>query len=294
MSGKRFLLTGATGLVGSTLVEKQPEQFIGLARTTVPWFPPKTPFIACDIFSGPPYPIPWEELAGIVFLAFPTQVTEVEKYSASQQTAFLKNFQTFTEKSATKGMPVLFFSSDAVLWDAPRTERRANDTCKPTTVYGKLKAACETIVSKSLIPGNLILRATPVGFHRYATKHGFLGKLVSLMLENKAVEGYAQSMITPVSIDSVGKFIFEWMANPEGFVKERGSLIHVTSSRPVSKYDLLKFCAKNQNTEHLLTEKVRPLDQTLIPSQGCEVSIEETESSLLRSLQLLGKVVRHP
>ena len=251
---KTITIVGATGLVGSHFVASELfPKTICIARAKPHWWPKSLAFHAVDAFDSN---TAWSRFipknSPIIFLAFPTSIDAVEMFNESDENNIVNGFQAFVHFAKKNKSPLMFISSDAVLWGAPPASRDVDCYRSPLNKYGKLKGICEQILTKGTRPkGSCVVRCTPIGIHPFLEGHGFL----SSMLKRAATEtvvGFTDSLISPVSCINFIEFSKQWITAIEQDL-EIPKILHLGSSTPLSKFEVLKTVfAKN-----LMDDKIR-------------------------------------
>lgn len=252
---KRILINGATGLVGSNFATyRKSFEVVGMARHRPIWWPNERKFYECDVFDSRGK---WLDslpgLDAVVFLAFPVNIDEVESYVPEQCDKITAGFAKWAEECQRRGIPIMFISSDAVVWGNSVAERQSNCSANPLNKYGSLKLACEMILQSRVdTHGSCAVRCTPVGYHSFAEAHGLLGSMHSKAKLGK-VKGFTNSYISPVSCHQLVDFV-------DGWLKVVGSnapvprVIHLASVDCISKYELIKKSLATNGMENRIEE----------------------------------------
>jgi dTDP-4-dehydrorhamnose reductase len=232
---RKLIVVGATGLVGSQFEHAD----LALARRRDRWQNSER-FIEADVFSEQ---TPWNDFLGfqdsVLFLSFPTALDEVETYDVGQRKRLLKGFSHFLRSAQEKSARVAFVSSDSVLWGLPPEHRKPGCAPSPINVYGELKASCEELLMHSGLAGSLVVRCTPVGFHRHNLNHGFLGSMLHRARQQK-VQGFQDSYITPIHTRQFKKAMLDWHSRFQNEALSGPSIVHFGATASISKFSLLE------------------------------------------------------
>ena len=252
---ENIVIVGATGLVGSNFASSRYfAGMTGVARSLPDWWPKDRAFAAVDVFSTN---VNWNQIvrpgAPILFLAFPTSIDKVESYTQEDVSIILNGFQVVLAFAKENHSPLMFVSSDAVMWGAPPSLRDLNCPITPVNKYGALKGKCEQLMARYALPaGTCVVRCTPVGLHPYSKGHGFLSSMIE-RAKDGPVKGFTDSMISPISCDNFLQFTKCWLKA----IKENQpvpGIIHIGSSASVSKYDVIKATF----ARHFMEGKIEP------------------------------------
>ncbi|KAB8028020.1 sugar nucleotide-binding protein [Fluviispira multicolorata] len=275
-SGK-ILLIGSTGLVGSNLISLfNSEEIIHVSRHHKNWLNSNNIFqLQNDVFLTPEKLFTYANYTScVIFLAFPTDLDELEKLNDEKQNIFVNSFYHFVNFFSNHQVPILFASTDAVLWGVNPLLRSPNTPpVNPLNVYAKLKIRCEEIILNNAGNDSIIIRITPIGFHPFEPSHGFLGKMCSL-IRNQNIEGYSNNEITPISVNQLVKWIYDWAKTLRKKQVYLDKIYHLCSQDSISKYELLLTVLKNYKKEKELiktqmktnTLAKRAINQCLIPT----------------------------
>ena len=294
-TSRGVLVTGTSGLVGSSLVASGLfPRMAGMARTKPEWWPADLAFFAADVWDPK---TDWAAtLTGrqaVIFLAFPTNIDQVEKFDRKEMDWVTTGYARFCEMTRKLGVPVMFVSSDAVLWGLQPQDRFPGCESKPINKYGALKAQCEQLtIAGTPAPGTCVVRCTPIGFHPHNPTHGLVSSVVA-NASTKRVMGYSNSFINPVDTHTFARFAEKWVES----VAMRGThdpIIHLGSSNSISKYDVLaKILAHRGLTESIEAVEYKPsqspplrvTNQTFLVSRDAlvpEFSADFVTDSILR------------
>ena len=274
---EKILLIGSTGLVGSNLINLYNSiEAIHVSRHLKNWLNSNNLFhVQNDVFLTPEKLFVYaSNTSCVIFLSFPTDLDELEKLNDEKQNIFVNSFYHFVKFFSNHQIPILFASTDAVLWGVNPLQRSPNDPpLNPLNVYAKLKIRCEEIILNNASNDSIIIRMTPIGFHPFEHSHGFLGKMCSL-IRNQNVEGYSDNEITPISVSQLVKWIYDWTRTLRKKQVYPDKIYHLCSQDSISKHELLSTILKNfKKKKELIKTQMktntlakRAINQCLIPT----------------------------
>ncbi|RYE42198.1 MAG: NAD-dependent epimerase/dehydratase family protein [Sphingobacteriales bacterium] len=276
----RTLIVGATGLVGSYLISHlDNHEVVGMARNRPDWYPLEREFVGADVFTPN---FAWDDFLSrfdrVIFLAFPTHLDRLEVQAPELNSKLIDAYDQFSEAAFKHSVPVLFFSSDAVLWGLDFVERGVD--AKPARLlnhYAQLKWTCEKLtLAKN--KKSTVLRCTPVGIHAFDSTYGFVGSILEGS-KRREVFGFKDTLFTPVSIQTLLRFCEQWLDSKfeKGMVD--GQIIHIGSTDCLSKFEFLSPLVKEVGgtlqsglaSDHGFIAK-RNFDQRIIASQNLEIN----------------------
>ncbi|MGJ8591437.1 MAG: SDR family oxidoreductase [Aquaticitalea sp.] len=266
---KNVLITGATGMLGATLVESFQEDFNVFATGS------KTPeihiadhFMAFDLSISDYTPlIEWSKPDVIIHCAALTNGNYCEQHPSE---AFLVNGITLNKftKAVAEKTHIIYISTDAVFSNDTHYASE-DDHVNPESVYGKSKEIGEFFLTAST-SNYTIVRTTIVGTNRNSNRQGFVEWIVNSSKNNIDISLFDDVKFTPISIWNMANQLKHIIQNPSNFSRK---IVHVAGSEIGSKYQfgiaLLK--ALNLQTETIKCGKIsdfkdrakRSTDQTL-------------------------------
>ncbi|WP_186647735.1 sugar nucleotide-binding protein [Fluviispira vulneris] len=285
----KILIVGSTGLVGSNLLNLfNKNNLIEIFRNKKPWMNSKN-FYNIDIFSNPLEVMSFiSEINSVIFLAFPVNLDAIENMSNDEIKKFKINFEKFINILNQHSIPILFLSTDAVLWGIePSTRNDQVEPLNPVNIYSYLKIECEKILKNLASKNYVIIRATPVGFHAEEKYNGFLGQLL-YHAEKQKIYGFVDNMITPVSINRLNQWIYDWAVCRDKEIYYKKNVYHISSYDSCSKYELIFQIFKKYNLHeniikhkmNLNTKAKRVLNQSIICSKEIKFSCEDIISEI--------------
>ena len=149
----------------------------------------------------------------------------------------------------TKDKKIFFihFSTDAV-FDGLKKKKiySETDSPNPQSVYGKSKYLADEFLSSYK---NVLIIRLPLLFGPTNEKQ-IIGKLKSRLSLNKKVQASTDIYSTPVYTPNLAKFVLFEIVIKKKFNGKK--IIHFTSNKYLSIYDLIKKISKNLGCEHLV------------------------------------------
>lgn len=264
----RPLIVGSSGLVGSFLAKAFPFAAT-LARTPSENALQHT---SVDIFDCSDFRF-LDGISHILFLAFPTNLDEIESANPSTHQQLLDGFSRCVDAFKKRNLPVLFVSSEAVLATTP-PEQRTDQALGADFLnhYARLKSRCESILLASTDGQSTVVRCTPVGFHVSKPNYGFVGSMWHRAQQPEGAHGFFNNLFTPVSNNRFALFCKRWIDSTH----QKPPVVHLASQTKISKYDFLdRLFQTFAKTYHLKPIEMNPLafkakrclDQSLVPSR---------------------------
>jgi dTDP-4-dehydrorhamnose reductase len=193
---KRVLVTGASGMLGSTIVDRWADRFEVLAtgggRFSAPahWS-----YRAFDLAAADHRPlVDWARPDVIVHAAALTAVDACE--AAPERALDLNGRAVERLRRAAPGARVIYISSDAVFGD--RTAPATPDTpTAPINAYGRGKLLGEQLLAAA--GGGLTVRTTVVGWNRDPGKQSFVEWLVRSLERRDRVTLFEDALFNPIA-----------------------------------------------------------------------------------------------
>ena len=262
---KKILITGASGMLGTTLVKLLSKKYLVYATAGNDFLQnPAKNFKKFDLKTKNYKSLyNWVKPNVIVHCA---ALTSHEYCQSNPKEAMLVNGDSV--KKLIKVFPeikLIFISTDAVF---PLKTHLANEKTKtsPVTTYGKSKELGERYLL-SLAKNSCIVRTTIVGKNINSGKQSFAEWIVNSIKKGNKITLYGNTMFTPISIWNLAKEL-EWI------IKNKvPTILHIAGREIVSKYDFGYNLCKELNLDlNLITkgklnqkkEKIkRSEDQTL-------------------------------
>lgn len=230
---KRLLITGATGMLGATLVkhfQKEYEVFsTGSSEKGLRFFKNYTSF---DL-KEPSYEalIKWSKPNVIIHCA---ALTNGNYCDLNPKEAFLINGISVKKiiDAVNLDTKVIYISTDAV-FPAELHMSKEEDCASPNSVYGKSKELGEFFLTNSKL-NYTIIRTTIVGSNLNKTKSGFAEWILNSVKNKEEISLFADVLFTPISIWNLAENINQIISNNEMFSRKT---LHIGGNEICTKYD---------------------------------------------------------
>tara|TARA_Y100001970_G_C14205651_1_gene843783 strand:+ start:814 stop:1701 length:888 start_codon:yes stop_codon:yes gene_type:complete len=286
----RLLITGATGMLGGTLVHNWGEKFqvFSTGRKSYSAFP-KSLFMPFNLLNES-YDslIDWAKPDVIIHCAAITDVDYCEKNieeAISVNAESVKKFLKYGSQSK-----LIFISSDAVFPDGVHMATEKDQTF-PENVYGKTKELAEKYIKDSG-GDHIAIRTTIVGKNINPNYQSFIEWIINSVKKGKSITLFKDALFTPITTWDLANEI-EWLIKSD----VRG-IIHIAGHQPISKYDFGKeICEKLNLKTNLIksgnlenTEFIakRSKDQTLSSVFFCS----EYNRTLPKSNEMMDTIIK--
>lgn len=269
------LVTGASGMLGATLVDKWKDKF-DIYATDIEEMKdnPSIKFFKFDLScSSYEQLIHWAEPNVIVHCAAITNVDYCEEYPELAMIVNGESIKKFIQSMGDARM--IFISSDAVFPDKVHLASEKDGT-NPENVYGKSKELGERYIQNNRAH-NCAIRTTIVGKNINPANQGFVEWIVNSVKTGKEIALFDDVIFTPITIWHLAAEL-EWVIENKIY-----SIIHIAGREPVSKYDFgFKICEKlNLNTT--LIKKVSINDFSFIAKRSKDQTMSVTHYEKLSS-----------
>ncbi len=223
------LITGASGMLGATLVDKWQDKFEVYA-TDKENFTENTAknFMAFDLLSNS-YDVvmDWAEPKVIVHCAAITNADYCEENPEQAMAVNAESVNKFLKYGSDARL--IFISSDAVFSDGIHMATEKEKT-SPENIYGMTKEAGEKHIKDAGSP-HVSIRTTIVGKNLNLEKIGFVEWIVNSVKDGIEVPLFKDALFTPITIWNLG-YELEWIIENEG-----SDVIHIAGRETISKYD---------------------------------------------------------
>lgn len=237
---KRLLITGATGMLGATLVNHFQDEYdvfaTGTSKESLSFF---KNYLQFDLKSNSYNSlINWSKPDLIIHSGALTNGGFCDK---NPEEAFLVNgisLRRFSE-SIAPNTRVIYISTDAVF---PSKLHLANETnCTfSESVYGKSKELGEFFLRNSNVDYTII-RTTIVGTNLNKNKVGFAEWILNAAKNNEEISLFDDVFFTPISIWDLAKEIETILGKEKDFSKKT---IHISGTEICTKFDFGKQLIK--------------------------------------------------
>lgn len=229
---ERILITGATGMLGSHLVDKLRDSYDIYATGNSEPLSIAVPFKRFDLRSGDFNElIEWSLPHVIIHCAALTNGNQCEQ---DPNQAFDTNSFAVQKMclAAAKNTYIIYISTDAV-FDNTSHLASETDCINPKTTYGKSKELGEFFLKRSNLPYT-ILRTTIVGIGPEHKKNSFVDWILQSIASKTKINLFEDVTFTPISIYNFSEQIGNILADRKPFKNET---FHVAGSEICSKYD---------------------------------------------------------
>ena len=243
----RVLITGASGMLGATFIEKWRDKFEIFATDKESFTnSPAKNFMGFDMLNDSyDVLINWAKPDVIIHCA---AITNVDYCEDNTEQAMAVNAES-VNKSLKYGSNarLIFISSDAVFPDGiyMATEK---DQTSPENIYGKTKEAGEKYI-KDASGNHIAIRTTIVGKNINPSYQGFVEWIVNSVKNGKEIMLFEDVLFTPITIWHLANEI-EWIIS-----SNISGIIHVAGCEPISKYDFGKKICEGLELDTNLIKK---------------------------------------
>ena len=271
---KRVLVTGASGMLGATLVKLWSNKY-NIFATDRNNFPGNTAknFKIFDLKSEN-----YEELtewAKPDIIIHCAAITNVDYCEENKDEAMVVNGESARKLiDSAPNAKLIFISTDAVF---PCQTHLANEnsTMGPENIYGKSKEYGESFIKKSL-KNNCIVRTTIVGKNINIYKQGFVEWIINSIKRGSHIALFNDVFFTPISIWNLADEL-EWIMN-----NDVPRILHISGTESMTKYEFgYRFChemkldaslIKAGSMDNIQFREKRAKDQTLDSSYYISIS----------------------
>jgi dTDP-4-dehydrorhamnose reductase len=287
---KRILITGASGMLGATLVNKWQDRFevFGTGKSNFLNNPAKK-YMEFDLLNESYKDlIKWSSPDIVLHCA---ALTDVDYCEENPTNTFHVNSEPLDKfLKVDSNIKVIFISSDAV-FDGNIHLASERTLCSPINVYGQSKKKGEDYLSK-LENKHLSVRTTILGKNINYTKQGLLEWMINSLKNGKKITLFNDVIFTPITIWRLAKELESVIEN------DLSGVIHIAGKEPISKYEFgLKLCKvldldsnliKNGNLSDLKLKAKRSKDQSL-NSSLYQIETDHSLPSIDDSLKEISK-----
>lgn len=230
---KNLLITGATGMLGATLVKVFQKNFEVYATSThsngLDYF---KHFKTFDLFKESYKELmDWANPEVIIHCAALTNGNYCEN---NPEQAFLINGIAVKKilSSTNQNVKIIYISTDAVF--PSNLHLAAEDDCTlPESVYGKSKEIGEFFLRNSNRDYKII-RTTIVGFNENKQRQGFLEWIISSVKNKEEIMLFDDVIFTPITIWDLAKVLRKIIEN---FSSISNKILHVVGTEFCTKYE---------------------------------------------------------
>ncbi len=264
----RVLITGASGMLGATLVEHY-QEFMNIYATGNYDFRNnkaknfKEFDLAEESFGEL---IDWAKPDVIIHCAAIINVNlceEEKDHTLCVNGYSVKKFMDYAPKAR-----IIYISSDAVFADEKYLATELEPP-SPNNIYGKSKVLGEHFI-KETEGAHCAIRTTIVGRNLNPSKQSFTEWIINTLVQDKAIDLFCDVIFTPIAIWHLAEELKWIIDNP---VK---GVFHVTGIEPISKYDFgFKLC-KNLGLNTALIRKASIGDFPLRAGRSKDQTLDST------------------
>jgi dTDP-4-dehydrorhamnose reductase len=234
----RILVTGASGMLGATLVSKWQDEFDVWATGRHNFTGnPARKFMTFDLLNESYDPLlVWAEPTVIVHCAAMTNVDYCEEHP---EQAMAVNAESVAKLlKCDPGARLIFISTDAVFPDGLHLASETEET-SPANIYGMSKQAAERYIRDAGEP-HVGIRTTIVGKNRNPSHRGFAEWIVQTVGNGGEITLFDDALFTPITAWHLADELQWVMEN-----KVAAGILHLAGKEAISKYDFgMKVCAK--------------------------------------------------
>ncbi|MFT7900752.1 MULTISPECIES: SDR family oxidoreductase [Flavobacteriaceae] len=239
---KKVLVTGASGMLGMTLVEKLKNDFeVYATGGNYPGFIEEERYMPFDLSSDNYQKlIEWSNPDVIVHSG---AITNGNVCQNNPELAFNVNGLSLKKimDSVDDNVKIIYISTDAV-FPASLHLAEEGDCTKPENNYGKSKELGEFFLLNS-DRKFVIIRTTIVGYNLNPNKKGFVEWIVNSLENNEEIGLFEDVIFTPISIYSLSKEI-NYLIEKDYINSE---ILHISGGETCSKYQFGTTLAKELN-----------------------------------------------
>jgi len=235
MAKVKILITGTSGMLGSTLVDSWQDKFEVYAtdRSNFEYNPARN-YYPFDL-SSHHYDelLEWARPDVIIHCAAITDVDYCEEYPEQAMTVNGESVKMFLQS----GIRQIFISSDAVFPDGIHLATET-DKIGPQNIYGESKVLGEKYIRKA---GNYncAIRTTIVGKNINQSNRGFVEWIINSVKSGKEITLFDDVFFTPITIWNLAEEL-EWVID-----NNISGIVHIAGRDPISKYDFgFSICEK--------------------------------------------------
>ena len=232
MANKKILITGAAGMLGSTLIDKWQEKFDVFATDLANFKEnPAKKFMDFNLLSKSYGAlIDWASPDIIIHCAAITNVDYCEENPEQAMAVNAESVNKFLKYGSDARL--IFISSDSVFPDGIHLASEKDRTL-PENVYGKSKEVGENYINNSS-GEHVAIRTTIVGKNINPSYQGFVEWIVNTVQKGKEITLFDDVLFTPITTWHLANEM-EWIMK-----NNISDIVHVAGREPISKYDFGK------------------------------------------------------
>ncbi len=243
----RILITGASGMLGATLVKNWQDKFEVFATDKENFEHSSAKnFMAFDLL-GESYDalMNWAKSDIIIHCAAITNVDYCEENPEQAMAVNADSVNKFLKYGSDARL--IFISSDSVFPDKIHLASE-KDLTSPENVYGKSKEVGENYINNAS-GEHVAIRTTIVGKNINPSYQGFVEWIVNTVQEGKEIILFDDVLFTPITTWHLANEM-EWIMK-----NNISGIIHVAGCEPISKYDFGKKICEGLELDTKLIRK---------------------------------------
>jgi dTDP-4-dehydrorhamnose reductase len=228
---KRILITGASGMLGSTLYKQWQSKYQIYCTGTSKALPNMKNYMQFNLrASNFKELFDWAQPDVIVHCA---ALTNGNFCQENPEEAFLINGLSSYKlaQSASKNCRIIYISTDAV-FSADLHMAKENDIPNPDNIYGKSKELGEFLLIQNS-QNYTIVRTTIVGFNEKEGKASFVEWIIHSAKNKIPIQLFDDVLFNPISCSLLGNEL-STIIDSGGFKNE---IVHLSGSEVVSKFE---------------------------------------------------------
>ena len=233
----RLLITGASGMLGATLVKNYHEKFDVYATSKSDFTNnPSKNFLKFDLLENS-YDrlIEWSNPDIILHCGAITDLDYSESEKKITNAVNAESVKKFLEYGSDLRM--ILISSDSVFPDKLNMAKEVDQTM-PQNVYGSSKEIAEKYILEYGNP-HVVVRTTIIGKNINKQKIGFVDWIINSLQNGKKITLFYDAIFTPITIWSLSDEL-EWIIQ-----NNISGVLHISSNEAISKYELgLRICKR--------------------------------------------------
>ncbi len=230
MKSRKILLFGASGMVGSRILDLKPENinFVAPSRKEL------------DLVNSAHFS-QYIENHNPDMIVYAAGIVRQDQAEQEQEAALLLNTKVpgLISKIASKNsIPLVYFSTDAV-FDGKKSESPylEEDRKNPVNFYGLTKAKGEDLVL-SASNKNLVIRLISVYSGNYGNKIDFARRGLEILLKGMKYDAIEDLYFNPTYVDDAANGFLK------SIEKNISGILHVAAVDQITNYGFLKLIAK--------------------------------------------------
>ena len=243
----RILITGASGMLGATLVKNWQDKFEVFATDKENFENSSAKnFMEFDLLSESYDALMnWAKSDIIIHCAAITNVDYCEQNPEQAMAVNAESVNKFLKYGSDARL--IFISSDSVFPDEIHLASE-KDLTSPENVYGKSKEVGENYINNAS-GEHVAIRTTIVGKNINPSYQGFVEWIVNTVKEGKEIILFDDALFTPITTWHLANEM-EWIMK-----SNISGIVHVAGREPISKYDFGKKICEGLELDTKLIRK---------------------------------------